>query len=154
MVALHGRLGNLDAVDLVVGMRPDFEGSSVARSDQPVGERVFITVAVRRRVIHIGEWASLSMMCHGLTVQHLGGTPAAAWALKLLQKNVWGERTRSSLHTQMMKPIRFAREEGQDLPPGEIGLVAYVLWLIYEGSVSANSFTKYLSAIRRYCEGE
>lgn len=50
--------------------------------------------------------------------------------------------------------MKFAREGGRGLPPGEIDLVAYVSWLQYERSVLAKSFRNYVSTIRRYCEGE
>lgn len=93
-------------------------------------------------------------MYGGLTVQNMGGTPAAAWALNLLQKNVWVERTKFSKDTEMRKYRRFAREEVRGLPPGEIDLDVYVAWLLCEGLVSAKSFRNYLSATRRFCEGE
>lgn len=85
---------------------------------------------------------------------NLGRAPAAVWALHLLQKNVWEERTKSARDSQMRKYMRFARGEGRGCPPGDLDLVAYISWLLFEGSVSANSFRNYLSAIQLFCEGE
>lgn len=51
IIAPCGRLATLDAVDCMESMSRDFEGSSVARSDQAVGERGLETVDERQRLM-------------------------------------------------------------------------------------------------------
>jgi hypothetical protein len=124
------------------------------RPERTRGERKIVTGADRRTVLDGPTCEHLTTMYGGWSVQHLGGTTAAAWALALVQRYVWVEGTKETRNSQMRKFRTFMTEEGRGMPPGEVDLCAYVAWLLVDGKVSVASFENYLSAVRRFCESE
>lgn len=50
--------------------------------------------------------------------------------------------------------MTFVQEEGRGMPPGEVDLMAYIAWILYEVTVAEKSFRQYLLAIRHFSEGE
>lgn len=111
-------------------------------------------MALRRHKLSAALATELVTLYGGTTVQHLGGTPAARWALTLVQGFAWTGATKASRNSQVQKYRRFALEEKRGMPPGEVDLVCYLAWLVYEGAVKPSSFAQYLSGVRRFCETE
>jgi len=126
-------------------------GGASRRGD---GGRALVTAADRRAVLDDVSTEKMMTLYGGTTVQHLGGTPSAHWALSLIQRYVWVEGTRATRNSQMKKYKEFAERERRGMPPGEIDLVCYVAWLLCEGRVQVSSFRQYLSAVRTFCERE
>lgn len=116
------------------------------------GERAVVAVEDRRAVLDARVVANMVTLYGGMTVQHLGGTPAAKHALSLIQRFVWADRTKESRSSHVKKYRQFAEAEGRGMPPGEVDLVCFIGYMMYEGSVSPSSFPQYLSGVRRFCE--
>lgn len=115
------------------------------------GGRELMTRETRRAVLDEQLAGEMVTLYGGMSVQHLGGTPAASHALHLLQGYVWASQTKKSRSSQVKKYQEFAETERRGMPPDEVDLVCFVGYLMYEGSVNASSFTQYLSGVRRYC---
>lgn len=134
------------------GRRGDGSIGGETRAVRTSGGRRTVSVARRRLVLEESMTQELVTLYGGLSVQHLGGTPGAQYALNLLQGFVWAHATKESRNAHMTKFKAFCMAEKRGMPPDEVDLVCFVGYLIYEGKVSANSFAQYLSGVRRFCE--
>lgn len=88
----------------------------------------------------------------GVSVQHLGKTPETSCALRLLQSFAWANSKKESLSSHIKKNRKFSEAECQSMPPDEVDLFCFIGWLMYEGKMNADSFTQYLSDVRRFCD--
>lgn len=116
------------------------------------GGREVVSVEKRREFLDAKTAAECVTLYGGTSVQQLGGTASAHHALTLIQCFTWAKRTSEGRNSQVKKYTEFAEAEGRGMPPGEIDLVCFVGYMMYEGKVSAASFPQYLSGVRRCCE--
>ena len=125
--------------------------AAVVGAQRATGERRLVSVSERRAFLEKDTVTSLVTLYGGAMVQHLGGTPAAKFALSMIQQFVWAKSSATTKDSQLRKFETFCVQEGRGMPPGEIDLVCYVAYLSWEGRVRAGNMRGYLSAVRRFC---